>query len=489
MKIVLIGAGSAQFGMGTLSDIFQTPALKGSEIALVDLREEAVEAVRQTAQACINDHGLPFRLTSTTDRRTALAGADFVIISIEVGDRFRLWDQDWQIPQQFGIRQIYGETGGAGGLFHALRIIPPILEICADIDTLCPRAWTFCYSNPLTAITTAVLRRFPHLRFIGLCHEIASLERYLPAILGTPFSNLDLTAGGLNHFSVLTRARYRDSGRDAYPDILAKAPAFFEKEPGSSDIWEYAQKTGTIPETEGATHRHQIHRETASRPWSDRTLFREILERFHLLPITVDSHLGEYIPWAWQTADHKGILDFYHFYQFALNSQNHHQIDTSARKERVTFIMEALIGAPGASGTSESPDRPALMEPAVNLLNQAVPAGEEPTPPADSTPVPPTPPAPLIPGLPADIAVEVPARITADTLTPQPLPDYPRGFGALLRNYTGVYDLTAEAALHGSKELALQALLVNPVTGHPGRAAELLDLMIDLQKDHLGYLK
>ena len=116
--------------------------------------------------------------------RLALPGADFVLISIEVGDRFALWDMDWKIPQQYGISQVYGENGGPGGLFHSLRIIPPILEICQKIVDIAPDATVFNYSNPMSRICTTVHRKFPNLNFIGMCHEIASLERHL-APLGT----------------------------------------------------------------------------------------------------------------------------------------------------------------------------------------------------------------------------------------------------------------------------------------------------------------
>ncbi|HNV36480.1 MAG TPA: alpha-glucosidase, partial [Rectinema sp.] len=118
MRIVLIGAGSAQFGFGTLGDIFSSTLLKGSHIALVDIDGEALGNVYKAAQAFAEANGLNFTLSAHTDRREALKGADFVIISIEVGNRFELWDQDWKIPLQYGIPQVYGENGGAGGLFH-----------------------------------------------------------------------------------------------------------------------------------------------------------------------------------------------------------------------------------------------------------------------------------------------------------------------------------------------------------------------------------
>lgn len=453
MKIVLIGAGSAQFGYSTMGEIFQSPVLKGAEVALVDINAEALEGVYRTGSAFIQEHGLDFTLTAATDRNLALKGADFVVISIEVGDRFTLWDQDWKTPTQFGVNQVYGENGGPGGIFHALRIIPPILEICGDVSIHCPEAFVFNYSNPMTAITTTVLRKYPQLKFIGLCHEIASLERYLPIILDTPLENLQLRAAGLNHFSVLLEAQYLDTGRDAYPDIRAKAPAFFEKEPGFSDVWDYVKRTGIVPQTEGAHERWAIDREEGAHPWGDRHLFRVILETYGLLPITLDSHLGEYISWARDTADHKGILDFYDFYRHALSTQSWAKIVMEVH-ERVIPIVEGIITDSGHE------------ELAVNVLNNGA-----------------------IPDFPDSIAVEVPGIIHRKGIEPVRFDTYPKGFGALIRNYAGVYDLTAEAVLQGSRDMVLQAVLACPVVNSYHGMSDLVDTMLTQQKDWLGYLK
>lgn len=453
MKIALFGAGSAQFGYGTLGDIFQSDILAGAEIALMDINPESVESVRSHTAEFIAQNSLPFTVTATTDRKAALKGADFVILSIEVGDRFALWDMDWTLPQQYGIRQIYGENGGPGGLFHALRIIPPILDICEDAVEICPEATIFCYSNPMTAITTTVHRKFPGIKFVGMCHEIASIPRYLPSILETPVENIRYRAAGLNHFSVLLEASYKDSGKDAYPDILAKAPDFFAKEPGYSEIWQYVQRTGESVHTEGAEERFLDSEGGNPRPWSDRRLFQEILDKFGLLPITVDSHLGEYISWAYAAADHRGIKDFYHFYRHILGEAKP-DIDTSHLHERVVPIMEGMVTDSGYEET------------AVNIPNNG-----------------------LIPDLPHWVAVEVPALVRKSGFEGIGFSDYPKGFCALLRNYTGVYDLTAEAVLNRSKDLALQALLVNPVLNVTRGLDEMIDQVQDLQKPWLDYLK
>ena len=414
-RIVLIGAGSAQFGLGTLTDLFESQVLQGSTIVLHDINPEALARVHQLGQTYLQEHGLPFTLLATTSRPEALAGADFCVSSIEVGNRFALWEQDWNIPLQYGIRQVYGENGGPGGLFHALRIIPPILAICDDVMRICPEAYVFNFSNPMSRICTTVGRKHPSLRLIGLCHEIASLERHLPYILDTPFGELEVLAGGLNHFSFLLQARYKKTGEDAYPDIRAKAPAYFEGKP-------------------------------------ERGLFRMLFERFGYLPITTDSHTGEYVQWAWDVVDHKGILDFYAWYKQYCADKVFHMGEPS--HERVVPMIEALV-----SGQASE-------ELAVNVMN-----------------------AGYIAELPADIVVEVPARFDRRGVHPHRLPTLPKGIAGLLRNQVAVHDLTAEAVLTQSKEAALQALLLDPVV-HSARAAEqTLETILERQEQYLGYLK
>ena len=452
MKIVLIGAGSAQFGLGMMGDIFKSQLLTGSEICLMDINPETLGETLLKGQEYVDANALDFQLTSTTDRINAVKGADFVIISIEVGDRFELWDMDWTVPQQFGINQIYGENGGPGGLFHALRIIPPILEICEAIEEHARDPYVFCYSNPMTAITTTVKRKFPNLKFIGMCHEIASLSRYLPAILETREDNISFRAAGLNHFSVMLEAVYNDSGKDAYPEIMAKAPAFFENEPGYSEVLAYYRKTGILHDTEGAKDRLLSDSGIPVRTWGDRYLFKFIMENFHLFPITVDSHLGEYIPWAYKVADHKGIIDFYSYYKIKLGAATEAKIEEEI-KERLIYIIEGLI-----SGVE-------YEEPAVNIMNEG-----------------------FIKGLPSDIAVEVPAVIGKSGVKGVEFSEYPRGFAALLRNYCGVYDLTAQAVLEKSRDAALQALLVNPIVNDCTYVSQMLDHIIDRQKKWIGYL-
>ena len=228
-KIVLIGAGSAVFGLGTVSDIFQSETLQGSTITLHDINLNNLQKIKSIAEKNKQSLGVNFKIEATTDRNKALKNADFCIISIEVGNRFDLWDQDWKIPLQYGVKQIYGENGGPGGLFHSLRIVPPILDICDDINKICPDAFVFNYSNPMQRICHAVTTKYPDLKFVGLCHEIMSMERQLPSIMGTDYSNIEIKAGGLNHLSILIEARYKDTKKDGYPIIHKKFNTYYSK--------------------------------------------------------------------------------------------------------------------------------------------------------------------------------------------------------------------------------------------------------------------
>jgi len=441
-KIVLIGAGSANFGLGIMGDLLKSQVFAGSTICLHDINAEALARTEIYGRNHVRAHHLPYTIEATTDRRAALQGADFCIISIEVGNRFELWEQDWRIPQQYGIRQVYGENGGPGGLFHALRIIPPILDICGDIMAICPDAWVLNFSNPMSRICTTVNRKYPDLKFVGICHEAASLPEHLPHILQTPLENLTFQAGGLNHFSVLLNVHYKDTGADAYPDVRAKAPTYFEQ---ITNVLGWALPS--MPPEHVAT--------VGYRPWAERWLFKVILERFGYLPITVDSHFGEYIQWAGEVADSQGILDFFRTYQiWVAQKVSEATLLKGSGDDWVTSQVLESIAA----------NRPTEVL-ALNLPNRG-----------------------LIDDLPGDIAVEVPALVDGAGVHGVALGRFPRGIAGLLRNQVAVHDLTAEAVLTQSKAAALQALLVDPVVQSVRAAEETLEMILRVQGRWLGYL-
>ena len=434
-KIVLIGAGSANFGLGTIGDIFKSKILEGSTVTLHDINAKALENTKKIALEYKEKLKVNYNIEATTNRAEALKDATFCIISIEVGNRFDLWDQDWKIPLQYGVKQIYGENGGPGGLFHSLRIIPAILNICDDIVKICPNAFVFNYSNPMQRICHAVTSKYQDLKFIGLCHEIASMERQLPTIMETDYSNIQIKAGGLNHLSILLNVKYKDTEKDGYPIIRKKFKDYYSKL--TSEYY-------------------------PSKPGGERGVFFELYKIYGYLPITTDSHLGEYIQWAYSVADHEAIMEFYDnykkrcltFYDNESHYSEYFNMSDNKMNERIIPILEAILNDTG------------LEESAVNVPNNN-----------------------FIDSLPKDIVVEVPGILNKSGVTGMRLENYPSDFASLLNNQVGTIQLTSEAVLKESKHIAYQALLADPVVDNAIKAEQLLNTMIDFQKEYLGYLK
>ena len=434
-KIVLIGAGSANFGLGTIGDIFKSKILEGSTVTLHDINAKALENTKKIALEYKEKLQVNYNVEATTNRAEALKDATFCIISIEVGNRFDLWDQDWKIPLQYGVKQIYGENGGPGGLFHSLRIIPAILNICDDIVKICPNAFVFNYSNPMQRICHAVTSKYQDLKFIGLCHEIASMERQLPTIMETDYSNIQIKAGGLNHLSILLNVKYKDTEKDGYPIIRKKFKDYYSKL--TSEYY-------------------------PSKPGGERGVFFELYKIYGYLPITTDSHLGEYIQWAYSVADHEAIMEFYDnykkrcltFYDNESHYSEYFNMSDNKMNERIIPILEAILNDTG------------LEESAVNVPNNN-----------------------FIDSLPKDIVVEVPGILNKSGVTGISLENYPSDFASLLNNQVGTIQLTSEAVLKESKHIAYQALLADPVVDNAIKAEQLLNTMIDFQKEYLGYLK
>ena len=438
-KIVLIGAGSANFGLEAVSDIFKSLPLEGSEIMLHDTDQEALKETLAVSEKYKTEWGVNFLLNATSNRRDALKDATFVVISIEVSPRFGLWDEDWKYPQQFGFKQIYAENGGPGGLFHSLRIIPPILEICEDINQICPGAYVFNFSNPMQRICHAVTVKYPEMKFIGLCHAIAEMERDLPELMDTEFKNIEYRAGGLNHISILTEVRYKDSQRDAYPLIRDKATEYYK-----NYVIDFEKMN-----------------EQSTSPGAERGIFLKLFETYNYLPITTDSHLGEYLPWAHSIADHHAILHFYKSYKkncmTVYRSEEMHSFYFDKKrqsKERLVELMEAIV------------EDKNIEEAAVNILNNN-----------------------FIKQIPNDIVVEVPAIVGKKGINGIKLDNYPDNFASILVNQVGTIRLTTEAVLEKSKSIAFQALLADPVVDDFNSAKSLLDTMLYFQSEHLGYLK
>ncbi|MHC5033689.1 MAG: family 4 glycosyl hydrolase, partial [Planctomycetota bacterium] len=127
MKVVLVGAGSRSFGPGSTRDVLLSKQLQDLplELSLMDIVQDHLDDAADYANWVTDKVGSSATVTATTDLREALDGADFVIAAIE-RDRYLYWSMDFHVPRAHGLRQVYGENGGVGGIFHALRNMGPM---------------------------------------------------------------------------------------------------------------------------------------------------------------------------------------------------------------------------------------------------------------------------------------------------------------------------------------------------------------------------
>ena len=234
-KIVVIGAGSASFGLNTLGALMRSKKLAGSHLALVDMNAETLAIVRRLADRLNREWDAKLVITSHMRHQEALPGASFVVSAIEVPPRERLWRMDWEIPLRHGVRQPYAENGGPGGFAHAARNIGPVLQIAHDMEQACPDAWFINYTNPMVRICDAI-HRYSKIKVIGLCHQIYAgygMVGYLLAdklglkqpkdanrfweLAHQATRVLDIKAAGLNHFTWMLDVRDTRTGEDLYP--------------------------------------------------------------------------------------------------------------------------------------------------------------------------------------------------------------------------------------------------------------------------------
>ncbi|GAG31758.1 unnamed protein product, partial [marine sediment metagenome] len=182
-RIAIIGAGGFVFPLTMIRDVCAFPELQESTFSLMDIAPARLERTVSGARALVEEFGLPTRIESTTDRRQALDGADFVIITWQVGglDAYR---HDVEIPREYGVDQPVGDTLGPGGIFRGLRTIEALKELCPDMQELCPDALMINYANPMAINTWAAYELGANV--VGLCHSVQGTSALLAREVGLP---------------------------------------------------------------------------------------------------------------------------------------------------------------------------------------------------------------------------------------------------------------------------------------------------------------
>ena len=214
-KIVFIGAGSFGFTRGLVRDLLTYPLMADAEIALVDINKQRLNFARRACEKIVAMGNYPATVTATTDRREVLKGADAVMVTILCGST-SVWQHDILIPKKYGVDINVGDTRGPSGIFRALRTIPTMLDICRDMEELCPHAVMLNYTNPMAMLCHAMQRQ-SSIALTGLCHSVQGTAAMLARWLNIPPGKLDYVCAGINHTAWYLKLEHR--GRDQYPRL------------------------------------------------------------------------------------------------------------------------------------------------------------------------------------------------------------------------------------------------------------------------------
>lgn len=397
-KITFIGAGSVEFTSMLIGDILAYPELKEAQISLHDIDAERLEVATGVAEEIARRLGANPTIEASADRRAALEDADYAINMIQVGGH-AMTVADQEIPARFGLRQTIGDTLGVGGVFRALRTIPVMEGIAADMAAVCPDAWLLNYTNPMAILCQATYMGTPMKKIVGLCHSVHNTGEELAEMVGVPAEEVTFTAAGVNHQAFMLR--FERDGEDLYPRLD-----------------------------------EAIERE----PELKRRVRVEIYRRLGYFPTESSEHGSEYLSWF--------LRDDAQIERFRLWVGEY-----VSRSEENLGEYEKTKSALASGAPLD------LEEPSNEYAPQIIHSIETGTPRVVYGNVHN---AGLIDNLPADSCVEVPCLVDGTGVNPVRVGSLPPQLAALNRTFLNVADLTVRAALEGRPDRVRQAILLDP---------------------------
>ena len=291
VKIAYIGGGSKMWARVFMYDLALTDGLCG-EIALYDIDIPAAERNKKIGDKINEDKRTVSKWKYTVSKKLseALDGADFVVCSILPATLDEM-AADVHLPEKYGIYQAVGDTVGPGGILRAMRTVPIYEQFAREIKRICPKAWVINFTNPMTICTKTLYDVFPEIKAFGCCHEVFHAQEFLSCVakeqLGVPRPHrheIIIDASGINHFTWITEARYKDV------DLLALLPEFIDKyyEKG------YGEQLGHAPE------------DFKDNPFLyGNKVKMDLFNRYGVLAAAGDRHLVEFMNSDWYLKDEK----------------------------------------------------------------------------------------------------------------------------------------------------------------------------------------
>jgi 6-phospho-beta-glucosidase len=429
IKIVTIGGGSSYTPELVEGFIKRYDELPVSELWLVDIEagKEKLDIVGNLAKRMIEKAGLPIQVHLSLDRKTALKDADFVTTQFRVG-LLEARAKDERIPMKYGV--LGQETNGPGGLFKGLRTIPVILEICRDMEELCPNAWLVNFTNPAGMVTEAVLRYSNIKKVVGLCNVPIGMEMGIAKLLDVKHSRIRIDFAGLNHM-VYGLDVYVDgeSVKDKVIDLLT--------DPNNSSFVKNIQGLGWEPSFTKALNvltcpYHMYYYKT-------REMVEKDLKNFEK---------GETRAEVVQSLE-KELFELY-------KDPNLDIKPPQLEKRGGAYYSDAAVRLINSIYNDKRDIQP------VNTMNNGA-----------------------IASIPHDSAVEISCIITKDGPKPISMGDLPVPVRGLVQQIKSFERVAAEAAVTGDYDKAVLALTINPLVASDHLAKQIVDEMLEAHKDQL----
>jgi len=420
-KITLVGAGGLSFGPTMVNDVICTPELAGARLVLHDVDEKRLLRAYRYAVKLNAGRRAPVVIDCTTDPAEALDGSSYCISSAEFG-RFKYWRQDFEIPRRFGSTQVNGENGGPGAVFHSLRSIKNTLSICASIEKYCPDAFLINLSNPMSRVTLAI-NEATKVRNVGMCHEMPIGVSRLGRLLRVPPARIQARASGINHFTFFTEMRDRKTGED----LLQRVMELFSKK-----VFDFGPTTTFLARV---TEKRPILALLGDQLYSP--LVVHMAREHGVVACSVDSHIGEYLPFAHQIGDfHPAHVEQFERIDRLATRVTSWVADTSVPvpTQRMGHSLEEVIPIIAAMHTG---DRRRIM--AVNVPNRG-----------------------YLPNVVDGAIVEVGAEVDSAGIHPDSMAPVAEPIAGYIATQVQLQDLIVRSVLTGDPELAFRAVVDDP---------------------------
>lgn len=428
-KIAFIGAGSTVFAKNLLGDIMSFPELADSTISLMDIDPLRLKTSEIVAHRVAEFLGARPKIEATLDRRAALDGADYAISMFQVGGYKPSTVIDFEIPSKYGLRQTIADTLGIGGIMRGLRTIPVFLDICKDMQELCPDVTFLQYVNPM-AMNTWAINRASKIKTVGLCHSVQGTAEALAQDIGVPFEEINYLCAGINHMAFYLK--FEHNGQSLYPQIrkAMEEKAYGRRYRDLADHvrYEIFRRTGYFV-TESSEHFSEYV------PWFIKRDRPDLLEEFEI-------PLDEYITRCeLQIADWEKTKN-------ALESGKLDEVKHERSHEYGSLIIHSLeTGIPRVVYG--------------NVSNHG-----------------------LIDNLPQDCCVEVPILVDKSGLQPTKIGALPVHLAAIQQTNINVQALVVEAALTGKREHIYHAAMLDPHTAAELSLEQIWSLVDELIEAH-----